>query len=194
MRPRVPVRVRRSLAGLSCLLLLGLSACSNENPKLVYEPDGTTNGSPAAGPDDFVHFGFGYFRAVGGPVQLWTIRALNEEGFLPMGQGFLEVISDNNLCEYSVTVNGQHPCPNLVSLADRPVLREGEEAFLVLTVQPTEEGRQQIGPVEVAYTSGDFSHTLSFVARDFIQTDKPFVPDDPSKRPDPCKAVRIHCD
>jgi hypothetical protein len=191
VRPRVAALA----AGLSCLLLVALPSCStDDHPRLIYDADGSTNGSPPAGPDDFVHFGFGYFKAIGGPVQLWGIHRLNEDGLLPMGEGFLEVKSDNNLCEYTVTLNGHHPCPNLISLADRPVLPEGEEAFLVLTVQPTEEGKQQIGPVEVAYTSGDYSQTLSFVARDFIQTADPFVPGPIEERPDTCKAVRVDCD
>ena len=160
-------------------------------PRLVYVEDGVTSGSAPVQWMDTVHFGFGSFRVEGGPIELWGIDPLSPDGFDPAGQGFVQVPADGDLCNYSVAVNDRHACKNVVSIGERPVLKAGDEVFLVLSVFATEPGTHVIGPVEVQYAVGDVMRSLQFDAADRIRTATPFRPQPPSPPPVPCR-VRPH--
>ena len=180
----------RTLAPVACAVLIATAACSPRQADLVY--DTHTSGSPApAHANDLVHFGFGAFRAVGGPVQLWAIDSLQPTGFRAMGQGFV-AMHDSSGCMYTYGMNGYHPCPDVVSLAERPILQRGQQAWIVLTVLPTEEGRHPIGPVEVHYTSGDVTRSLTIHPKDYLRTADPFLPKNP-KPPNACHASGTAC-
>ena len=153
---------------------LTLSACEDERARpgrLVYEADGRTSGSPPANAEDVVHMGFGYFRALNAPVRVTSMRLIPARGLQQAGPGFLEVKSENNLCEYSVGVNEFHPCPNVVSLKEKPVLEPGNDAFLIVTVRTLRPGRHAIGAVRVFYESvaGDAAGSLLFEGGDYVR-------------------------
>jgi hypothetical protein len=151
---------------------MNLAACSEgieQRPRLVYEEDGGSNGSPEADPGDVVHMGFGYFRAVGGPLNIVSARVDTPSGFRPAGPGFLEVKGDNNLCEYSIGMNDYHPCPNVISLAEAPTLTPGHDAFLIVSVSDIGPGRHPIRSVRVVYGNGTSERSFIFGARDFVR-------------------------
>ena len=153
---------------------LALSACDEERARqarLVYAPDGVSNGSAPANEEDVVHMGFGYFRALNAPIRVTSMRLLPTRGLQQAGPGFLEVKRENNLCEYSVGVNEFHPCPNVVSLEKRPVLEPANDAFLIVTVRALRSGRHVIGAVRVFYESvaGDRSGSLLFEGGDYVR-------------------------
>jgi len=180
----------RTLVPVACAVLIATASCSPQPASLVY--DSHSSGSPTrAHANDLVHFGFGSFRAVGGPVQLWAIDSLQQTGFRAMGQGFVEM-HEGAGCEYAYGMNGWHPCPDVLSLSERPILQPGQQAWIVLTVQPTEEGRHPIGPVEVHYTSGDLIRSLTIHPKDYLRTADPFLPKNP-KPPNACHASSTEC-
>ena len=166
----VIVRIALAIIGAG----LALSACEDERARparLVYEADTRSSGSPPANAEDVVHMGFGHFRAMNAPISVTSMRLIPARGLRQAGPGFLEVKSENDPCEYSVGVNEFHPCPDVVSLEDKPVLEPGNDAYLIVTVRALRQGRHTIGAVRVFYESvaGDAAGSLLFEGGDYVR-------------------------